>query len=297
MASLQFILETTREDAELVEDCLIDAGALAITLQDAEDHPLFEPKPDSTPLWPTTIVTALFEAQCDLEAVKKSLKNDLSTEVFNTLRIEPLEDKNWVQMSLDQFKPMQFGEHLFIYPTWIPAPENSNAVIVRLDPGLAFGTGTHPTTALCLEWLDQHPPQDLRVVDYGCGSGILTLAALKLGARHVFAVDYDPQALTSTMNNAKTNHLTESQCTLAAPETLSMPDKADLILANILADPIIALMPTFAELLKCHGQIVLSGLLQHQTDAVIAHMSPWFQNIEVTLKEEWARIHAIRILR
>jgi len=300
MAWLQLTLETESEQADFVSDCLNEVGALAVTLQDAKDTPLFEPKPDTTPLWPMTIITGLFDANCDLGSLKKELKSTLGNDaLFEKLKIEPLEDQNWVQASLDQFKPLRFGTNLWVIPTWSERPPLENSVSVILNPGLAFGTGTHPTTRLCLEWLEENPPKDLNVVDYGAGSGILSLAAAKLGAKTVFAVDYDPQSLQSTNANAKQNDLPKNLIRTFLPEELPLTQtgetkKADLILANILADPLIELAETFAHILKPKGIIVLSGILEHQIAPLIKVYEPWFENFEIENLEGWALIKATK---
>ncbi len=316
MAWLQLTFEIDDAHADLLSEYLSDAGALAVTMQDAKDHPLFEPKPEETPLWPTTTVTGLFEAHSDLIGIKKYLKKNLlasfdeqqTDSILNSLRIENLEDQNWVQASLDQFKPLHFGKRLWIIPSWHEdkkilesIQKTLQPIIIKLDPGLAFGTGTHETTALCLEWLDAHPPRGCLVIDYGSGSGILSLAAVMLGATRVIAVDHDKQALQSTRNNAEKNGITESQLMTTTPElfnreTQGNNPRADLILANILADPIIELIPRFATLLKPGGDLVLSGILTTQSTAITARLQEYnFQDIEVESKGDWARVSCKKI--
>lgn len=325
MSWLQLSFDISAEHSELLSEILTEAGAAAVTLRDAKDHPIFEPKPDTNPLWPTTTVIGLFEADCDLGAVKKYLNQQLidalnpnvAAEMIASLRIEPLEDQNWVQTSLDQFKPQRFGKHLWIIPSWFDNEaawstaepdsfkntyktykEDPHSVTINLDPGLAFGTGTHETTALCLEWLDAHPPINALVIDYGSGSGILGIAALKLGAKQVIAVDYDAQALISTKNNAEKNGLTDSDLITTTPDSDLLQkksvskEKADLILANILADPILVLIPTFARLLKPGGDLVLSGILSKQCEPLCQRLQEnGFQQFEIELKGDWARIN------
>lgn len=305
MAWIQILVDCPKESIETVEETFWELGALAVTLRDAKENPLFEPTPNTTPLWPIITVSALFDAETDLSTLKASLKEaslngPLNQAIFDSLQFEPFEDKNWIQTSLDQFSPLKFGQHLWICPSWCEMPEafkaDANNRVIVLDPGLAFGTGTHATTALCLEWLDQHPPQHLTVIDYGCGSGILSIAALKLGAKEVFAVDYDPQALLSTENNAKLNQLSSSLFSIL-PETLPLyliDKKADIILANILADPILELIPQFTHLLKPGGQLILSGILEKQKEAIVNALQPHFNNIEVVVKEEWVRINGLK---
>lgn len=302
MAWLQITLNTSNNFAEIYSECLMNAGAVSVTLQDAKDDPLFEPAPDTTPLWRETKVIGLFNANIDITAVKKFLKNHLGKNVAETLKIEQLEDKDWIRAGMDQFQPMRFGNKLMICPSWSENPDPT-AITLMLDPGLAFGTGTHATTRLCLEWLDQHPPVGAIVVDYGCGSGILGIAALKLGAHFVYAVDNDPQALLSTQYNAKNNGLTTQNILTLLPDSLNhtlnksfkVHKKIDLILANILANPLIILAPTLAKLVHKGGMIVLSGFLENQIETVFELYKPWFKLLETTAIDGWVRLSAVRV--
>ena len=202
MSWLQLIIEAQPSQIAAIQDYLDAAGALAVTLEDAGDEPLYEPPPGASPLWTQTRVVGLFPADARMETVVKGLGESLGA--MPPHRLCALADRNWTRTWLDHFHPMQFGERLWVCPSGYDAPDPT-AATVYLDPGLAFGTGTHPTTALCLEWLDANPPRGLEAVDYGCGSGILALAALRLGASHVWAVDNDPQALLATADNARKN--------------------------------------------------------------------------------------------
>jgi ribosomal protein L11 methyltransferase len=221
-------------------------------------------------------------------------------EAYPTLEvtITVLAQREWTRTWLDHFQPMSFGQRLWIVPLGHSFEvENKEAAIVRLDPGLAFGTGTHPTTALCLRWLDTHPLRHLQIVDYGCGSGVLGIAALLLGAQKVFAIDYDPQALWSTRENARRNALTEEQLVTLHPDEISEPIPcSQVILANILAEPLIQLAPRIKECCQIGGMIVLSGLLTTQMDAVKAAYSAWFKFDEPQIKEEWVLLTAKRIV-
>lgn len=298
MSWIQIIIHTSVDLAENTSEILSNAGALAVTFEDAKDEPLFEPAPESTPLWQATKVIGLFDANVDIVSLKKYLTKYLDPEAIQTLKIEPLEDKDWIRAGMDHFQPMRFGKKLMICPSWCENPDPT-AISLMLDPGLAFGTGTHPTTRLCLEWLDQHPPVDAVVIDYGCGSGILAIAALKLGARFVYAVDNDSQALTSTQYNAKNNDLSEKNLLTLLPNALDASltenKKVDLLLANILANPLISLAPIFAALVRDNGTIVLSGFLENQVDAVFEPYKPWFKLLETTSIEGWVRMSASRI--
>lgn len=292
MAWLQVILKTSESKAEILSECLMNAGAAAVTFQDAEDRPIFEPAPGTTPLWKTLFVIGLFDAENDLVSVKRFLKSNVDPDTFSTLQIDPLEDKNWSLTWMEHFHPMRFGQKLWICPSW-HEPLAPNDINIMLDPGLAFGTGTHPTTHLCLEWLDSNPPQNAHIIDYGCGSGILSIAAIMLGAAHVYAIDNDPQALTSTKLNAEKNAIKDDTLTIGLPN-LKINKKADLILANILANTLVELLPTFLDNLNATGKIVLSGLLENQIELIRQNYEPYFKIIEIAKYEEWALIYAIK---
>jgi ribosomal protein L11 methyltransferase len=285
MPWLQLIVESDPEHADAVEDLLLAAGAASVTLRDGADQPLFEPPPGETPLWSSTRVVGLFTADTDLAPVEAELTALPGAAPLH--RVEALEDRDWTRAWMDHFKPMRFGENLWVVPGGFEAPDPVG-VNLHLDPGLAFGTGTHPTTALCLEWLDRHPPEGARVVDYGCGSGILALAALLLGAEEVVGVDNDPQALIASRDNATRNGV-EGRLRVFAPE--AVPDQpADLLLANILAGPLIELAPRLAALTRTGGGLVLSGILASQAEQVAAAYAPWFEMEPPAVKEDWVRL-------
>jgi ribosomal protein L11 methyltransferase len=287
MPLLQLSLDAGDLDPEVVSDWLSEAGALAVTLEDAADEPILEPAVGTTPLWSHTRVIGLFEAHIDVEAMTAALVAALGAAAGARLRIEPLEDRDWVRAWMDDFQPMRFGERLWVVPGdhEPPCPEGVN---LFLDPGLAFGTGTHPTTALCLEWLDRHPPHDLTLIDYGCGSGILAVAALKLGARDVWAVDNDPQALIATRANAGRNAVAANLHTCMPND---LPDvRVDIVVANILANPLIELQPRFASLLLGRGRVVLSGILAEQAAQVSAAYARDFALDPPVQRNEWVRI-------
>ena len=229
MSWRQLSLTISADQAEPVADVLSEQGAVAVTLQDAADQPLYEPPLGSTPLWERTDVVALFEADINMESVIAALRAAPGVSASFEYTVSYVEDKDWERACLDQFKPLKFGERLWVCPSWHEIPE-PGAVNIILDPGLAFGTGTHPTTALCLGWLDAHDVRGLDVLDYGCGSGILALAAAKLGAAKVWAVDHDPQALTATRANAEQNGLGATILTMAPEQLPAM--QADLILGG-----------------------------------------------------------------
>ncbi len=291
MPWLQLTLESSPADAERVSDALSGLGAAAVTLLDGADQPLYEPPPGETPLWSATRIIGLFAADADMMAITAQLAAQLEIDELPPWRVSPLEDKDWEREWMDNFQPMRFGERLWIVPSWHAAPDD-NAVNILLDPGLAFGTGTHPTTALCLQWLDEHGADHPEVIDYGCGSGILAVAALKLGAEHVWAVDNDPQALIASRDNAAKNQVTGHIDTIAPDRLPEQPVR--LLLANILARPLLELAEKFSRLVEPGGQIVLSGILQHQTGGIIRHYAQWFDMAPAAQQEEWMRLSGRR---
>jgi ribosomal protein L11 methyltransferase len=302
MPFLQLILPIGAADPAPYEDALLAAGASSITLEDEGDDPVLEPLPGTTPLWPRVRLKALFDSEIDTEQLLLSLAAELG-EVLSQARFETLADRAWEREWLKDFKPMRFGQRLWICPGGqLPSeasltanrepPTTSPAVLIELDPGLAFGTGTHPTTALCLEWLDAADVAGKRVIDYGCGSGILAIAAAKLGATAVSAVDIDPQALLATRDNAERNgvaHLITPQLV----ETASLAP-VDILLANILAGPLESLAPSFASLVQVGGRLVLSGILRNQAEAVATTYAPWFDIAPVVVRDDWARLDGVR---
>lgn len=290
-AWLQLTLVAEHYSPEALEDALLAAGALAVTLRGGDDTPVLEPAPGETPLWVNTHVTGLFDAQTDIAAVKYRLGRQLGEAVLAAARLEGLAERDWARVWLDDFRPMRFGERLWVCPGGCEPPDPA-AVNLMLDPGLAFGTGTHPTTALCLEWLDGADPSGATVIDYGCGSGILAIAAALLGAARVRATDIDPQALIACDQNAARNGVGE-RIELLRPEALAAPP-ADILLANILAGPLIGLAGRFAELVRPGGRLVLSGILAEQAADVRDAHAPWFEFGESRQRNEWVLLHARR---
>lgn len=291
MAWLELKLALGNLDVERVEEALEEVGALSVTLEDAGDEPIYEPDADKPSLWSDTRLTALFTADTHMDSVLLRLKSDLGVAALPPHRVEPLEDRDWVREWLKDFKPMRFGKRLWICPTAYTPPD-PQAVNLILDPGLAFGTGTHPTTALCLEWLAGADLAGKEVVDYGCGSGILAIAAARLGAKHLWAVDNDPQALVATRDNAARNGVTEQLSVCLPPAFPQL--KADLLLANILAGPLVSLAPLFAAHLKPGAPLVLSGILKTQEPDIRRAYEADFMGLQVASKEDWIRITGIR---
>jgi ribosomal protein L11 methyltransferase len=295
---LELSLTLRRDQQESVELALEDAGALSVTLQDADadtpdERAIFEPGVGETPLWSEIEFSALFDADADragLLAVLTDLVPDLAPE---QVRFREIADRDWTRAWMDQYRPMRFGHRLWIYPWNIEPPAgDADAVVVRLDPGLAFGTGTHPTTALCLEWLDGADLAGKTLIDYGCGSGILAIAALKLGAARVVAVDNDPQALTASADNAARNGVAD-RLALHRPEDFR-PEPADALVANILAGPLADLAPRFAASLKPGAPFALSGLLAGQEGELLERYGADFRDLGVVRREDWLRIDGRR---
>lgn len=286
MAWIQINLTVKEKLAEPLSDAFMEANAASVTFMDAEDHPIYEPDMGTTPIWQHTTVMALFDAEVEVPPIIDLVTAMLPELKEAKFKIEALEDKDWVRAWMDQFKPMQFGQKLWIVPSWCEPPKKT-AVNLMLDPGMAFGTGTHPTTAMCLTWLDAHPPKNLTVIDYGCGSGILALAASKLGASEVKGTDIDPQAIIASEQNAKQNN---AEIPFALVEKFKA-DPADILIANILSGPLKELSPEFYRLTKPQGTLVLSGILTPQAQALISHyQTQGFDLLEHNQLDEWTQL-------
>ncbi len=267
---------------QAIENCLLDHGALSITLEDAADQALLEPDPGQHPLWQSTRISALFATQQALTAARSDLVQ-MGVEAIDIISGE-LPDKDWVRAWMQHYQPLQCGR-LHICPSHITASSDAEVVVIRLDPGLAFGTGTHPTTRLCLQWLEQTDLRNRVVIDYGCGSGILALAAAKLGASKVFAVDHDPQSIQATRDNAGNNDVAE-QIHIGLAGELELPS-ADIVIANIIARPLIELKSTLLACLQPEGTLVLSGILTQQADVVAASYLPQLQRQQQWQQDGW----------
>jgi ribosomal protein L11 methyltransferase len=298
MPFLQLTLTIGEADPAPYEDALLAAGAMSITLEDAADDPVLEPAPGATPLWPCVRIKALFDASMSPDDVGAALRAE-APQPLPALAFEAIVDRVWEREWLRDFRPMKFGRRLWICPggqrpplAELGGPQSPVPSFIELDPGLAFGTGTHPTTALCLEWLDEESVAGATVIDYGCGSGILGIAALKLGAAHVLALDIDAQALIATRDNALRNGVANGiTVELVADAPL---DPADVVIANILAGPLEQLAPTMAALVRTGGRLVLSGILRDQAAAVAQRYAPWFHIAPAILRDDWARLDGVR---
>ncbi|MFO6423083.1 50S ribosomal protein L11 methyltransferase [Motilimonas sp. KMU-193] len=293
MPWIQLKLNATSDTAEPIGELLQDSGALAVTFLDAHDTPIFEPLPGETRLWGNTDIVALYEAEQDLFPIVEALKlHPIMSKDF-AWKIEQLEDKDWEREWMDNFHPMKFGKRLWICPSWRDVPDPT-AVNVMLDPGLAFGTGTHPTTHLCLEWLESLDLAGKTVIDFGCGSGILAIAALKLGASKVIGIDIDPQAITASLDNAQRNQVADKiELYLAKDQPQGL--LADVVVANILAGPLRELFDPISTLVKPNGVLGLSGILEQQADELNAVYQAKFEMAAPTIKDEWARLSGTKI--
>ncbi|MCC5809462.1 MAG: 50S ribosomal protein L11 methyltransferase [Ectothiorhodospiraceae bacterium] len=290
MAFLQVVCELEASVCQPAEDVLMEQGAMSVTFQDPGGDPILEPDVGTSPLWQRVTVLALFEPDVDSKALRRVLERELGDAAVSGWRVERLQDKAWERAWMDDFHPMQFGRRLWVCPS-NGRVTAADAVVLKLDPGLAFGTGTHPTTALCLRWLDQQQLEGAQVVDYGCGSGILGIAALLLGARHCHGVDNDPQALTASRENAARNGVAQRMA-LALPD--AEPPPADLLVANILSGVLIELAPRLQRLVKPGGRLALSGILEQQADSVIAAYRPAFLLDPPLIDGDWALITGLR---
>ncbi len=291
MAWRQFVMNLDALDSEAVEEIFLRFGAGSVTLTDAGDDPVLEPGPGETPLWADTVITGLFSDDVNLQRLQDALVAELNLKELPRHRTEILEDRAWEREWLTHFKPMQFGRRLWIQPTGSAAPDG-DAVVIHLDPGLAFGTGSHATTALCLDWLDGLPLEGKTLLDYGCGSGILAIAALKLGCASATGMNIDPQAVTAARQNASDNNVAENLQVLGAANQIE--GVFDFIVANILAGPLVQIAESITLTLGGRGMLALSGVLCEQADDVMAAYEPWIGFDEPAFREQdgqvWSRL-------
>ena len=278
-----------------VEEVFARHGALAITLTDAGDRPVLEPAPGETPLWPDTRITGLFSSDVDLELLQNDLLRSFDIDTLPSHEMTDLEDCDWEREWRNDLGPLRFGARLWICPGDSTA-DNDDAIVVRLDPGVAFGTGTHATTALCLEWLDSLALQSSRVLDYSCGSGVLAIAALLLGCETAWALDIDPQAIAATQNNASRNGVADRLLVSGSSEDVA--GVFDVVVANILAGPIIRPAEPIAHRVKSGCLLALSGILSEQVDAVLDAYKPWIEFEEPAFRvqggQTWVRLTGAR---
>ncbi|WP_217532857.1 50S ribosomal protein L11 methyltransferase [Vibrio metschnikovii] len=289
MPWIQIKLNATNENAEAISDMLMEeTGALSVTLLDAKDTPVFEPLPGETRLWGDTDLLALYDAEVDTPSILAQIRDSQLLADDFSYKIEQIEDKDWEREWMDNFHPMKFGERLWICPSWRDIPD-PNAVNVLLDPGLAFGTGTHPTTALCLQWLDSLDLSGKTVIDFGCGSGILAIAAIKLGAAKVIGIDIDPQALQASKDNAERNSVAD-KIEVYLPQNQPENLVADVLVANILAGPLRELSAVIKSLIKPGGLLAMSGVLNTQAEDVATYYRDQLDIDPIIEQEEWCRI-------
>jgi ribosomal protein L11 methyltransferase len=297
MPWLQLFADTSNDNATAIEDALLNAGAVSVTFKEHIPHgntekPILEPSLGETPLWDHTRIVGLFDANINTDSIDWLLSQHLAHSDSLQLRWEQLEDKDWEREWMQNYHPIQCADNLWICPSWIapPVPEATN---ILLDPGLAFGTGTHPTTFLCLQWLAEQALDDLHIIDFGCGSGILGVAALLLGARQATGIDIDPQALLATQDNLQRNQLTADRFDVYLPKDRPQ-QTTQVMLANILAGPLVALADDLISLVEPNGKICLSGILHRQADAVMDAYTDHITFDPVTQKEEWVRLTGYR---
>ena len=288
---LQISFQIEKSQADLISEVLTGLGSLSITYSDTLDDAIYEPPVGQTPLWDNVTVNALFSTDVNQEDIKASIFEICNV---NALTSFILKDRVWEDECKKDFHSMKFGENLWVCPSWESQAEiPSDAIIINMDPGLAFGTGSHQTTSLCLEYLDNNPPKNIDVIDFGCGSGILAIAAAKLGALRVLAIDNDPQAVISSKDNIINNKCEGIIKTIHSEDEIDF-EGCDLLIANILTNPLIKLAPTFADLVNPDGEILLSGILKKQVDRVVGCYSEYFTNFEVSNIDEWYRVTGTR---
>ena len=287
----QISFEVKKSETDLVSEVLMGLGSISITYSDALDDAIYEPPVGQTPLWDNVKVNALFSSEVNQKSIETSISDICNIVVIDTVA---LKDRVWEDECKKDFPSMRFGKRLWVCPSWDTETKFSNdSLVINMDPGLAFGTGTHQTTSLCLEYLDSNPPENLQVIDFGCGTGVLAIAAAKLGAKSVVAIDNDPQAVLSSKENVAKNNCENIVSTI---HLINHKEgiKCDLLVANILANPLVELEPLFSDLVCSNGLLLLSGILKEQVDRVVNCYSVNFLNIKVVNKNEWFRISAKR---
>jgi len=283
-------LSTESDFVIIIEEILIGFDAISISIIDNfGKEPIYEPKVGETPLWKDVKVSAIFEREISIQSIYLILEN-IS---FSNLSVTKFVNKNWIEIYQKDFQPIQFGQRLFVVPSWHDLKQKTNSIQIKMDPGMAFGSGSHETTHLCLEHLDLNPPKDLSVMDYGCGSGILGIASLLLGASRVIAVDTDPQALLATEENALSNGVSNKMLTGYPDEYKDT--KSDVLIANILANPLVGLKDQFMNLTIPHGRIVLSGIMDQQLNLVLDAFQELIEIIRIEKKNNWCLVEGVKI--
>ena len=289
----QLTVQCTKQELAFTEEQLLQLGALSISISDACDEPLYEPLPGEQPLWSHSVITGLFDQSQTLEQLYDGLVQVLPEHQVASIKKQLLEDQQWERVFLETYTPIAFGKNIWVCPSWYQPP-HPEAINIILDPGIAFGTGSHPTTALCLEYLDEHPPQNQSVMDYGCGSGILAIAAVKLGASRISCIDIDPQALEATRLNFERNHIDAETTSIELPDLDKPPQVVDYLMANILSGPLIQLEPLFTQMTHPGSVLLLSGILDEQVDTIMKTYSQHFELDPVMIKDQWCRVSGIR---
>uniref|UniRef100_UPI0034DF20EA 50S ribosomal protein L11 methyltransferase n=1 Tax=Candidatus Thiodubiliella endoseptemdiera TaxID=2738886 RepID=UPI0034DF20EA len=288
---MQMTLNTSKKQADFVSEVLMGLGCVSVTFSDTNDDEIFEPPVGETPLWQFVTIAALFDVSTDQTFVKNSLKQICQ---IDEVEFELLKDRVWEDECKKDFHAMQFGRRVWICPSWEDSAQlPDDAVVINMDPGLAFGTGTHQTTDLCLQYLDENPPMGQSVIDYGSGSGILAIAAVKLGANRAVCVDNDPQAVIATRSNIENNQVGAKIIALHIDNEGQL-EKVDLLIANILAKPLVGLCEHFSKLVKSGGKLVLSGILHEQLGMILDAYGEYFSGLKVVQKEDWCRVNGIR---
>ena len=280
-----------RQHAEMIESSMLDSGAVSCTYQDATDTPIHEPAPGTAPLWPEVIVSGIYAPGTDPESASSSLRSRISAVTDADITSEALPDTDWERVWMEDFKPVKIASGLWVVPTFCTPPDPAS-INVALDPGLAFGSGTHPTTHLCLQWLAKLDLNNKTVVDYGCGSGILAVAASLMGAKTVYAYDIDEQAFQATVENAERNNVADNITICHSDKDI--PLNIDIVVANILLAPLLELRPRFGELLTDQGKLGVSGVLSEQIATLASAYATQFRHSETEIREQWAMYTAVK---
>ena len=281
-------LACSRANANILEEILVAIGAISISMTNKSKKDIYEPGVGETPLWELINISALFEQKI----LEKDIASALNLIEYSNLSISELEETNWIESYQKNFQPIKFGKNLYVIPSWEESNKFDDKTIIRMDPGLAFGSGSHETTHLCLEYLDSSNLKELTVIDYGCGSGILGIATLLLGAKNVIAVDIDPQAIIATKENAKINNV-DKKISIVSSDSLA-DKEVDLLIANILSNPLMTLRDKFIELIKSNGRIVISGIMKNQLLEVSKHYEEFCNIVDIKERNKWCLIELIK---